>query len=124
MKNVILTRHHVLKLIVFGSNEKRVYLCEECHKELEKYVTIMENIILREFRACYEGLSDTFINNGGIDEEALLRITLKGFRKVKTKNRLDLEKRICSNAVSLLEKKKINGQNKPLFSCPNLQNKV
>lgn len=62
-KETILTEHHIWKRSVWGPNDYTVFLCRDCHDDLERKVRVMENMILRLFMSCYEKLYHDFMDS-------------------------------------------------------------
>lgn len=89
-ENIPLTEHHIWKRSVWGPNDYTVFLCRDCHDELEAKVRIMENMVLRLFMFCYRSLYRDFMNKKKVTEEDIVSICLEGlkvlFKKIMFKN--------------------------------------
>ena len=84
-ENIPLTEHHIWKRSVWGPNNHTVFLCRDCHNELEVKVRIMENMILRLFMFCYKALYRDFMNKKEVSEEDIMSICLKGLSRLVKK---------------------------------------
>jgi len=82
-KETILTEHHIWKRSVWGPNDCTVFLCRDCHDELERKVRIMENMILRLFMFCYEALYYDFMNNKEeLNDDHIMKICIDGLEEM------------------------------------------
>ncbi|MDD5551420.1 MAG: hypothetical protein PHS34_09185, partial [Candidatus Omnitrophica bacterium] len=68
-----LTKHHRKKKKVFGKNNDTIYLCRDCHNDVENEITRRENAILRRHPEIYIGTLNDFL-------------TGKMFRTIKRKH--------------------------------------
>ncbi len=60
----MLTKHHVFKSAIFGKNGKNdiiIYLCRDCHSDLEILITKMEMLILEKHKSAYTDLFKDFM---------------------------------------------------------------
>lgn len=95
-KEGLLTEHHVWKRSVWGPNDRTVFICRDCHNELESKVRIMENMILRLFMPCYKSLYYDFMDNEEeISDDNIMKICIIGLK--------GLIKRIVTDSLSLKE---------------------
>lgn len=68
-EGIKLTKHHPLRKKVFGSSNDVVFLCRNCHDQIENIVTRFEKLILRKFFRCYREIWKEYINNGFISDD-------------------------------------------------------
>lgn len=84
-KETILTEHHIWKRSVWGPNDYTVFLCRDCHDELERKVRIMENMILRLFMFCYEALYYDFMSGEEeLNDDHIMKICIDGLEIKKS----------------------------------------
>lgn len=89
-ENVPLTEHHIWKRSVWGPNNHTVFLCRECHDELEAKVRIMENMILRLFMLCYKAIYYDFMKKDEeLTDDAIMKICITGLKKMVKKTVAD-----------------------------------
>ncbi|MFA5754999.1 MAG: hypothetical protein WC909_01375 [Candidatus Paceibacterota bacterium] len=82
---VPLTEHHIWKRSVWGPNNRTVFLCRDCHNELERKVRIMENMILRLFMFCYKAIYRDFMSGSSLTNDDIMKICLTGLKKMISK---------------------------------------
>jgi hypothetical protein len=85
-KETILTEHHIWKRSVWGPNDYTVFLCRDCHDELERKVRIMENMILRLFMFCYDALYYDFMNGKELNDDHIMKICIDGLEEMIEKS--------------------------------------
>lgn len=84
-ENIPLTEHHIWKRSVWGPNNHTVFLCRDCHDELESKVRIMENMILRLFMLCYKALYYDFMNGEEeLNDDHIMKICIDGLEIKKS----------------------------------------
>jgi uncharacterized protein YlaI len=110
--NIPLTEHHFFKRAVFGDNGIIVYICRDCHDNVEATVREMENSILRAFIYCYRRINKGMVYQGKrFTPDELIEIILQGFAKINARSENPwLRRRIKTKAVSLRGDKKENGK--------------
>lgn len=95
-ENIPLTEHHIWKRSVWGPNNHTVFLCRDCHDELESKVRIMENMILRLFMLCYKALYYDFMNGKEeLSDDHIMKICIVGLKK--------MIKKIMTESIGLKE---------------------
>lgn len=82
-ENIPLTEHHIWKRSVWGPNNHTVFLCRDCHDELESKVRIMENMILRLFMLCYKALYYDFMNSKEeLNDDHIMKICIDSLEEM------------------------------------------
>ena len=111
MEDVALTEHHIFKRAVFGDNPIKVYVCRDCHDEVEALIREMENAILRAFIYCYRKINKGVLSGKKFSTEEIMEVALQGFRKINERNVNPwLERRIRTKAVSVGRRGRKNEQ--------------
>ena len=66
---LMLTKHHKWKRAVWGRNKKKngkvIWLCRDCHNEIEAEITRKENALLQNNPDIYIGTLNDFLRKGG-----------------------------------------------------------
>lgn len=62
---LVLTRHHKWRRAVWGRNKKKngkvIWLCRDCHDDVEREITRRENMLLCEHPEIYIGTLNEFL---------------------------------------------------------------